>query len=243
MNKLFYALLLAVLFATPAHAMHIMEGYMPLNWCAVWYVLSLPFVVWSFIYIRKRVAQDPKAKLTLALSGAFVFILSALKLPSVNGSSSHLTGTTLGTVLVGPQAIPLVSVIVLLFQTLLLAHGGLSTLGANVFSLGIVGPFVAYGVYKGIKKIGLSDSVGIVLATFIGSMSTYVTTSFQLALFLPESATGIFGAAMKFLGIFAVTQVPLAIVESVITLFVYRILVRQGVSTYFTSKAVSHEKA
>ena len=64
----------------------------------------------------------------LGLSGAFVFILSALKIPSVTGSSSHPTGVGLGSILFGPLAMSVVGSIVLLFQAVLLAHGGLTTL-------------------------------------------------------------------------------------------------------------------
>jgi cobalt/nickel transport system permease protein len=47
----------------------------------------------------------------------------------------------------------LIGCIVLLFQAVLLAHGGLTTLGANTFSMAVVGPFVAFGVYKLINKL------------------------------------------------------------------------------------------
>ncbi len=220
---------LFVLSISPASAMHIMEGYLPLGWCAIWYLVALPFVVLSFRYLAKLVASDPRKRITLALSGAFVFVLSAMKLPSVTGSSSHLTGTTLGTAVVGPMAMPLIGLIVLLFQALLLAHGGISTLGANVFSLAIAGPFAAYAILLIGKKIGLSTKLNIFTATFIGTMSTYICTSLQLALVYPDAQSGIWGAALKFLSIFAVTQVPLAILESIITVMVFHVLSQQGV--------------
>ena len=65
-------------------------------------------------------------------------------MPSVTGSCSHPTGTGLGAVLFGPAAVSVLAAIVLVFQALLLAHGGITTLGANDFSMGIVGPFAAW---------------------------------------------------------------------------------------------------
>ncbi|SUB89025.1 Energy-coupling factor transporter probable substrate-capture protein CbiM [Porphyromonas macacae] len=215
----------------PLFGMHIMEGFLPATWCGIWYIITLPVVVISYRYILKITKENPKMKILLALSAAFVFILSALKLPSVTGSSSHLTGTTLGTVLIGAWAMPVIGVIVLLFQALLLAHGGISTLGANVFSLSIVGPFVAYGIIKGLQKTNLNKSVIYFIATFFGTLSTYLTTSFQLAFVFPDPTAGIWGAAVKFMSIFAVTQVPLAIVEGIITVLVLRILTEQKVDT------------
>lgn len=235
-QKLLLLVSLVVLSAPTASAMHIMEGYLSPTWCIVWYILSLPFVILSFRAIQKAVNGNPRGKITLALSGAFIFILSALKLPSVTGSSSHLTGTTLGALTIGPRTVPLLGLIVLLFQSLLLAHGGLTTLGANVFSMAIIGPWVAYYVFKLIKGLKASDSVAIFFAAFLGSMSTYVTTSFQLALAYPDQTGGVFSSAMQFLSVFAVTQVPLSIIEGVITAIIIRLLSDVKVPLISTSK-------
>ena len=67
-----------------------------------------------------------------------MFVISSLKIPSVTGSCSHMTGTGLGAILFGPTAAGVLGLIVLLFQAILLAHGGLTTLGANTFSMAIV---------------------------------------------------------------------------------------------------------
>ncbi len=229
-QKVLLALLLTPLFAPSASAMHIMEGYLSPTWSIVWYILSLPFIVLSFKAIAKVVKSNPKEKLTFALAGAYVFILSALKLPSVTGSSSHLTGTTLGALTVGPRTMPLVGLIVLLFQSLLLAHGGLTTLGANVFSMAIVGPWVGYYTFLLLKKLGSGNPIAIFCAAFLGSMSTYVTTSFQLALAYPDPTAGVLASAMKFLSVFAVTQVPLSIVEGIVTAIILRLLAEVKVS-------------
>ena len=109
--------------------------------------------------------------------------------------------------------------IVLIFQALLLAHGGLTTLGANIFSMGIVGPFIAWLVYKGCLKANISSTIAIFFAAFLGDLLTYVATSFQLAFAFPAPT---FGAALTaFLTIFAVTQVPLAIGEGILTVIIW----------------------
>lgn len=230
LRKLYLIVLVLTLTISPSHAMHIMEGYLPLGWCIFWYLVSLPFVILSYRTTSRKLKSSPKERITLALNTAFVFILSALKLPSVTGSSSHLTGTTLGTLTSGPMSMPLIGVIVLLFQALLLAHGGISTLGANVFSLAIAGPLVAYAIYTLCRRLNLGKSIGIFLAAFIGSMATYVTTSLQLAIVFPDAQEGIWAAFTKFMSIFAVTQVPLSLLEGGMTLAVIRLLERTGSS-------------
>ncbi|TXH32253.1 MAG: energy-coupling factor ABC transporter permease [Rhodospirillaceae bacterium] len=204
--------------------MHIMEGYLPAGHCIGWAAASAPFVIVGLRRITRVVREHPQVKMLLAASGAYVFVLSALKLPSVTGSCSHPTGTGLAASLFGPTVTTVLSAIVLLFQALLLAHGGLTTLGANIFSMGIVGPFVAYGLYRGIQAIGLGSAIAIFTAATLGDLATYVTTSFQLAIAFPDPASGIVGAAVKFLGIFAVTQVPLAISEGLLTVVVWNLL-------------------
>ena len=76
----------------------------------------------------------------IAMSGAFIFVISSLKIPSVTGSCSHMTGTGLGAIMFGPASVSVLGIIVLIFQAVLLAHGGLTTLGANTFSMAIAGP-------------------------------------------------------------------------------------------------------
>lgn len=217
--------LVTFLVPPPAYAMHIMEGFLPLKWCVFWYALTFPFLVWGFVSIRRRVQGDPQLKMLLGLAGAFTFVLSALKLPSVTGSCSHPTGVGLGAVLFGPAAMSVLGIIVLLFQALLLAHGGLSTLGANAFSMAVVGPFVAYGVYRALLGLRLPAAVAAFAGAALGDLLTYVTTSLQLALAFPQDGS-ILAPLMKFLAIFAVTQVPLAVSEGLLTVVVFNLLVK-----------------
>ncbi|SCL25576.1 cobalt/nickel transport system permease protein [Micromonospora pallida] len=206
--------------------MHIAEGYLPPVQAAAWFVVSAPFVVHGSRALVQQVRRDPEAKLLLGAAGAFTFALSALKIPSVTGSSSHPTGTGLGAVLFRPPVMSVLGSIVLLFQALLLAHGGLSTLGANVFSMAIVGPWVAYGAYLLARRLGGGLDVAVFLAATLGGLATYCVTSVQLALAFPDPASGFLGAVAKFGGIFAVTQIPLAIGEGLLSVLVVRLLTR-----------------
>ena len=199
--------------------MHIMEGFLPPMWCAVWFIIAIPVVAYGLYKIKKVVDETPESKSLLAVSGAFMFVLSSLKLPSVTGSCSHPCGNGLGAALFGPAVTAVLATIVLIFQALLLAHGGLTTLGANIFSMGIVGPLVAWLVYKGLTKANISSTIAIFFAAFLGDLLTYVATSFQLAFAFPAPT---FGAALTaFLTIFAVTQVPLAIGEGILTVIIW----------------------
>lgn len=217
-----FAAALALIFgiSPTAYAMHIMEGYLPPKYCIAWGILCLPFLVAGYLSIKKSVTKNRKALTLLAMSGAFVFVLSSLKIPSVTGSCSHMTGTGLGAILFGPATMSILGIIVLLFQAILLAHGGLTTLGANTFSMAVAGPFVTFAIYKICRKLKVNRHVGIFLAACMGDLLTYCVTSIQLALAHPSATGGVYASIFKFLGVFALTQIPLAIIEGILTLVI-----------------------
>ncbi len=204
--------------------MHIAEGFLPVAHCVGWFAVSTPFVVHGAIRVIKEVRERPESRLLLAAAGAFTFVLSSIKLPSVTGSSSHPTGTGLGAVLFRPPVMAFLSTIVLIFQALLLAHGGITTLGANVFSMGIAGPWVGYAFWVLSNKLGFNRNVGVFLALAFADLSTYLVTSFQLGLAFPDPVSGLGGSIAKFMGIFAISQIPLAIAEGLLGVLVFRLL-------------------
>lgn len=204
----------------PAHAMHIMEGYLSPQFCIAWGILCVPFLAAGFLSIQKKLQQNGKNITILAMAGAFVFVLSSLKIPSVTGSCSHMTGTGLGAILFGPAAVSILGMIVLLFQAILLAHGGITTIGANTFSMAIAGPFAAFAIYKLCKKLKINQRIAVFLAAFFGDIFTYCVTSLQLAAAYPSAEGGIGTSAVKFLAVFAPTQLPLAVLEGILTVLI-----------------------
>jgi cobalt/nickel transport system permease protein len=200
-----------------------MEGFLPIEWCIAWFIVSIPVVGYGVYKIKKITEENPQSKPLLAVSAAFIFVLSSLKIPSVTGSCSHPTGNGLGGVLFGPAITAVLTTIVLVFQALLLAHGGLTTLGANIFSMGIAGSGVAYLIYKAITHLKLDSKIAIFFAAFFGDLITYVITAIQLSLAFPYPS---FSSALTvFLSIFAITQIPLAIVEGFLTVIIWNGLI------------------
>ncbi len=206
--------------------MHIMEGFLPHPWWEIWFILSLPVVAYGVHKMSKIVKEQRDAMPLLAVAGAFVFVLSSLKLPSVTGSCSHPTGTGMGAILFGPWITSVLATIVLVYQALFLAHGGLTTLGANVFSMGIAGPVVGYLVYRGASRSGVGLYLSVFLAATLSDWATYLVTSLQLALAFPSPTGGIATSFQAFAAVFAITQVPLAIVEGAVTALMFKYIVQ-----------------
>lgn len=205
-----------------SYAMHISEGFLPKIWALIWFLAFMPFLVLSIRKLTVQFKDDQTHKLLFALMAAFAFTLSALKIPSIVGSSSHPTGMGLGAILLGPMSMVAVGTIVLILQALLIAHGGITTLGANAFSMAVVGPFVSFGVFHLLKKMNVNKKFSVFFAATLGSLSTYFVTSLQLGLAFTDG--NLLFSVAKFLGVFMFTQVPIAIAEGVLTVVVYNLL-------------------
>ncbi|MCF8020507.1 MAG: energy-coupling factor ABC transporter permease [Vallitaleaceae bacterium] len=205
------------------HAMHIMEGFLPKAYALFWWVLYMPFLIMGMMKLKKGLEKGHDNKLLIGLVAAFTFCISALKIPSVAGSSSHPTGIGLGSILFGPLMMAFIAAIVLLLQALILSHGGITTLGANGFSMGVVGPFAAFIAYKLAIKSGLSKRVAIFIAAFSSNFLTYVMTSIQLGTAF-SGQEGVMISTLKYLSIFSLTQLPIAILEGFLTVIIFNLL-------------------
>lgn len=122
----------------------------------MWFVVAIPVISYGALKTARLARNDELNKSHIAVAAAFIFVLSALKIPSVTGSTSHPTGTGIAVVLFGPAVTAFLSAIVLLYQALLLGHGGLTTLGANVVSMGVVGPVAGWVVFRALNPISTS---------------------------------------------------------------------------------------
>lgn len=214
-----------------------MEGYLPVEWCIVWFIIALPIVFIGAKQVVNIVREHPEQRMIVALSAAFIFLLSSLKLPSVTGSSSHPTGTGLAVVLYGICVCGFLSIIVLIFQALLLAHGGLTTLGANCCSMGIIGPAIGLCVWKILRKLNASIPVAMFFTAFFADLMTYVVTACQLAIVYNDPSFG--DAFVDFMTTYAVTQIPLSFVEGLLFAMFANYLVTSRPEVFQQAEALS----
>jgi len=101
---LFTLLLLSI--ATPAHAMHIAEGLLPLSWAGLWFVVAVPFVILGVKRLTEISRDDLSMKPLVGLLAAVVFIISCMPIPvPTAGTCSHPCGTAITAILLGPLAV------------------------------------------------------------------------------------------------------------------------------------------
>ncbi|MCK5173229.1 MAG: energy-coupling factor ABC transporter permease [Planctomycetes bacterium] len=196
-----------------AQAMHISEGILPASWAGFWFVLSIPFIIWGLADIKKRAAMNPGFKAMTAMVGAAIFIISCMPIPvPTAGTCSHPCGTGLGAILIGPGPTIVVASIGLLLQALFLAHGGLTTFGADVMSMGVGGALSGYLIFKLFRKMGLSFFIAAFAAGLISDWVTYSITSLELACAL-HGDVAFWDMFLAIIIAFIPTQIPLGIIE------------------------------
>ena len=224
---LFALIILFLSLAAPAHAMHISEGILPIGWAAVWFAAAAPFVALGMRRLNALGREDLSFKPLVGLLAAVVFIISCMPIPvPTAGTCSHPCGTGIAAILVGPFISVLITAVALLIQALFLAHGGLSTWGADIVSMGVVGSFTGYAVFRGLRGGGASLGVAGFMAGLLTDWATYLSTSVELA-------TGIRGDAplLPLLGrivvAFIPTQLPLGILEGAMTAGMVLLLYRK----------------
>jgi len=210
----------------PAFAMHISEGILPASWAILWYAVAVLFVALGLRELRRRAVEYPYFKPLVGLVGAAVFLISCMPIPvPTAGTCSHLGGTGIAAILIGPALTTVVASIALTLQALFLAHGGLTTLGANTVSMGVAGAYVGYGAYWIVRRLGLPWAMAAFLAGLLSDWATYAMTSVELAAALQ---TGGFSEMFTLILIaFVPTQLPLGVLEGILCVGALRFVRRR----------------
>lgn len=146
--------------------MHIPDGYLSPETCAVGYAIAVPAWAVATRRIRKRVKtrQVP----TLAVLSAVCFLVMMFNVPIPDGTTAHAVGGSLVAILLGPWAAVIAVSVALLFQALLFGDGGVLTFGFNVVNMAVVLPFVGYGLYRLIAGRSRLTSPRRVVAAVVG---------------------------------------------------------------------------
>jgi cobalt/nickel transport system permease protein len=223
----FFLCITLLLIAAPAHAMHISEGILPLPWAVGWFAVAVPFVALGIRQLNSLAREDLSVKPLVGLMAAVVFIISCMPVPvPTAGTCSHPCGTGMAAILLGPWISTLIAAVALLLQALFLSHGGLSTWGANIFSMGVIGSLAGYLTFKGLRTMGAPMALAAFFAGLQADWATYLTTSVELA-------SGIRGSEPflplleKILIAFVPTQLPLGILEGAMTAGMVMLLYRK----------------
>lgn len=207
------------LFLAPAtvFAMHISEGILPFSWALFWFAASAPFLALGLRALARRTEADLTSKPLAGMVAAVVFVISCMPVPvPMAGTCSHPCGTGLAAILLGPTLGVVVAAVALLIQALFLSHGGLSTWGANLFSMGVLGSFGGYLVFRGLQACRVNMVAAAFMAGVAADWATYGGTAVIMAAGIAGAAP-VLPLAGKIALAFVPTQLPLGVIEGVIT--------------------------
>jgi cobalt/nickel transport system permease protein len=202
--------------------MHLGEGLLPARHAALWTAAALPSVLFGLRQLR----GDDTVRAGLAAALIFAVTLFPIPVPVV-GMTSHMCATPLLAILYGPVNIVVPTALVLLLEALLFAHGGITTWGANVVTLGIVGPIAGYAVWQLLGRTRLGCGPRVALACLVGDLAVYVAD----AAILGWALGGAEGAALwsrRLVLALAPAQVPLALLEGLLSGWLAVALIKSG---------------
>jgi cobalt/nickel transport system permease protein len=108
----------------------------------------------------------------MGILAAFIFAAQMLNFPIIMGTSGHFLGAALAAILLGPWAAVIIMSCVLIVQCLIFADGGLLTLGANIFNMGVIACLSSYYIYRLITRLLGETKRGMLIGAFIGSWAS-----------------------------------------------------------------------
>ncbi|UCH79402.1 MAG: energy-coupling factor ABC transporter permease [Candidatus Coatesbacteria bacterium] len=163
--------------------MHIPDGFLDAKTFITLDVVAVGFVAAAAARARRVLSE--RAVPLMAVLAAFIFAAQMLNFPVAGGTSGHFAGGALAAILLGPWAGGLVITLVLVIQALAFGDGGMLALGANVFNLAVVAPFVGYGAYSLLRKVFAGEAgrfVGAFAAAWLAVVAAASACAAELAI-------------------------------------------------------------
>lgn len=168
-------------------AMHIPDGFLSVLLSIGLWIISIAIVAYALRRVGKDLGERQMPLMGLLAAG--IFAGQMLNFTVIGGTSGHLMGAAIATILMGPWAAILIMTSVVSIQALVFQDGGLLVLGANIFNMAIVGVTVAYMAYRTVIMIAGKKKVGVLVAGFIAAWLSIEITALSVAIQLAISNT------------------------------------------------------
>jgi cobalt/nickel transport system permease protein len=167
--------------------MHIPDGFLAGPVLAACFMVSAIIIGYAFMRVKRD--MDERKVPLMGVVAAAIFAGQMLNFPVAAGTSGHLLGAALATILLGPWAAALVMAIVVGAQALIFQDGGLVALGANLLNMAVIGVFVSYTIYRAVQRIARGLKWGIFVGGFLAAWTSIFIAALAAALELAFSGT------------------------------------------------------
>ncbi len=178
--------------------MHIPDGFLSTLVSLCLWAVSVLVVG----YALRRVGRDVGERLMplMGVLAATIFAGQMLNFSVAGGTSGHLLGASLATILLGPWAAIVVMTTVISIQALVFQDGGLLALGANLFNMAVIGVAVSYCAYLAVRRLARGKVWGIFVGGFAAAWFSTVAAALACALELAISGTSPANVAVPAMG-------------------------------------------
>lgn len=178
--------------------MHIPDGFLSVTVAVAMWLISALVIA----YALKRANKDLGERQVplMGVLAACIFAGQMLNFAVAGGTSGHLLGAALATILLGPWAAVLVLTCVVSVQALIFQDGGLLALGANIFNMAVVGVFVAHFAYQSAQRLLEGHRWGVLVSGFIAGWLSIFVAALAAALELALSGTSPANVAVPAMG-------------------------------------------
>ncbi len=167
--------------------MHIPDGFLSVPVSIGLWALSVIVVAYALRRANKDLGERQVP--LMGVLAAAIFAGQMLNFTVAGGTSGHLLGAALATILLGPWAALLVMTTVVGVQALIFQDGGLLALGGNLFNMGVIGVFVSYFVYRTVQRIARGQKWGVFVGGALAAWSSIFIAALAAALQLSLSGT------------------------------------------------------
>ena len=213
--------------------MHIPDGYLSPQTCAVMGAIAIPIIGTAASKLKKTL-KDKQVPL-LAIGAAFSFTIMMYNVPIPDGTTAHAVGASILAIILGPWAATVGVTIALIIQAFFFGDGGILTLGANIVNMAFVIPFVSYYLYKLISgkseitanRRFIASIIAGYVAIVMGSVCAGIELGLQPLLFHTANGTPLYAPYTLIQTIPAMLFAHLAIagpVEGIVTGLVVKYL-------------------
>ena len=219
--------------------MHIPDGFLSHGINAATFVISAGACAYGVRRVNRNFGEREVP--LMGVTAAFIFAAQMINFPVAGGTSGHFLGSVFSSVLLGPWASLLIMTIVLVFQCLGFADGGLTAIGSNIFNMGVIGALGGYGIFIFLYTLFQKSRRGFFIALAISSWLSIVMGASAAAIELAISGTSPLKVALPAMaGIHAIIGIGEAIITTTAVSLILK--TRPDLVSSYIKRGATYEK-